>query len=91
MPPDPGPPSSPAISEAAGHPAAQQPTPYYERDGVTLYHGDMRDVLAALPAESVSCCVTSPPFWGLRKYDCPPSVWGGDPKCSHRLKADGLR
>jgi DNA modification methylase len=25
-------------------------------------------VLAELPAESVDCCVTSPPYWGLRDY-----------------------
>ena len=66
------------------------PEPYYERDGVSLYHGDCRDVLATLPAESVSCCVTSPPFWGLRKYDCPPSIWGGDPSCSHTLDAQPM-
>jgi len=59
--------------------------PYYERDGVTLLHGDCREVLATLPAESVSCCISSPPFWGLRKYSCPPSIWGGDPGCPHRL------
>jgi DNA modification methylase len=23
-----------------------------------------------MPAESVQCCVTSPPYWGLRDYDC---------------------
>ena len=36
--------------------------PYWERDGVTLYFGDCRTVLAALPADSVSCVVTSPPY-----------------------------
>ena len=35
------------------------PTPYYERDGVTLYHGDCRDMLAAIDA---TCVVTDPPF-----------------------------
>ena len=35
---------------------------YWESDGVTLYHGDCREVLAALPAESVQCIVTSPPY-----------------------------
>ena len=30
--------------------------------------GDCREVLATLPAESVQCCVTSPPYWGLRDY-----------------------
>ena len=31
--------------------------------------GDNRKLLAQLPAESVQCCVTSPPYWGLRDYE----------------------
>jgi site-specific DNA-methyltransferase (cytosine-N4-specific) len=31
--------------------------------------GDCRKLLPSLPAESVQCCVTSPPYWGLRDYD----------------------
>jgi DNA modification methylase len=30
--------------------------------------GDCRTVLRALPAESIQCCVTSPPYYGLRDY-----------------------
>lgn len=30
--------------------------------------GDCRDVLATLSEKSVQCCVTSPPYWGLRDY-----------------------
>ncbi len=30
--------------------------------------GDCRAVLPTLPAESVQCVVTSPPYWGLRDY-----------------------
>ncbi len=40
--------------------------PYYEHAGITIYHGDCREVLPQLP--EVSCCVTSPPYWGLRDY-----------------------
>lgn len=35
---------------------------------VTLYVGDCREVLRELPDESVQCCVTSPPYFGLRDY-----------------------
>lgn len=31
--------------------------------------GDNRKILPKLSAESVQCCVTSPPYWGLRDYD----------------------
>jgi DNA modification methylase len=30
--------------------------------------GDCVDTLRSLPAGSVHCCVTSPPYWGLRDY-----------------------
>lgn len=30
--------------------------------------GDSRKLLVSLPVESVQCCVTSPPYWGLRDY-----------------------
>jgi DNA modification methylase len=33
-----------------------------------LIVGDVRTILATLPAESVQCVVTSPPYWGLRDY-----------------------
>jgi DNA modification methylase len=45
--------------------------PYYEEPRATLYVGDCREVLASLPAESAQCCVTSPPYWGLRDYGVP--------------------
>ena len=35
---------------------------------VTVLHGDCRAVLPTLPAASVQCCVTSPPYYGLRDY-----------------------
>lgn len=49
---------------------------------VTIYTGDCREVLKELPAESVHCCVTSPPYWGLRDYGT--AIWeGGDSECDH--------
>jgi DNA modification methylase len=35
---------------------------------LTIRHGDCRKLLATLPAQSVHCCVTSPPYFGLRDY-----------------------
>lgn len=34
----------------------------------TIHVGDCRTVLATLPDQSVRCCVTSPPYFGLRDY-----------------------
>lgn len=49
------------------------------------FFGDCRDTMRDLIAKGVkvNCIVTSPPYWGLRDYGIPPSVWGGDPKCQH--------
>jgi DNA modification methylase len=35
---------------------------------VTIRHGDCREVLQTMPDQSVHCCVTSPPYFGLRDY-----------------------
>ena len=45
--------------------------------------GDCLEVLKTLPDESVDCCVTSPPYYGLRDYGT--GTWvGGDPNCPHK-------
>ena len=46
-------------------------TPHFADEHLTVYIGDVRDVLPTLPAESVHCVVTSPPYWGLRDYGTP--------------------
>ena len=35
---------------------------------VQIVSGDVREQLALLPDETVHCCVTSPPYWGMRDY-----------------------
>ncbi|MGA9839411.1 MAG: site-specific DNA-methyltransferase [Thermoplasmata archaeon] len=50
----------------------------------TIRQGHVIDVLRTLPAESVHCVVTSPPYWGLRTYGTEPQVWGGSVECLHR-------
>lgn len=35
---------------------------------VRILQGDVMDRLADIPDDSVHCCVTSPPYWGLRDY-----------------------
>jgi DNA modification methylase len=56
--------------------------PYLAEPDLTLYNGDSWTVLRGLPDESIDCCVTSPPYWGLRDYGT--GSWeGGDPECDH--------
>lgn len=37
-------------------------------DPVQIIHGDVRQKLALLPNDTFHCCVTSPPYWGMRDY-----------------------
>lgn len=42
------------------------------------------DGLKLLDDNSINCCVTSPPYWGLRDYGT--SKWeGGNPECEHTI------
>jgi len=53
-----------------------------------IINADAREALRALPAESVHCVITSPPYWGLRVYKgVPPLIWGGKPAHRHRWGA----
>lgn len=45
--------------------------PSYADDQITLHHGDALQVLRTIPDASVDCCVTSPPYFGLRDYGEP--------------------
>lgn len=38
------------------------------RDGCDVLIGNCLDTLKALPDESIHCCITSPPYYGLRDY-----------------------
>ena len=53
-----------------------------ERNGSRILHGDSVEMLKTIPDETVDCCVTSPPYYGLRDYGT--ATWvGGDPSCPH--------
>lgn len=42
----------------------------------SIIQGHALDVLRTLPSESVQMCATSPPYLGLRDYNCPPATFG---------------
>jgi len=53
-----------------------------------VMEGDALTVLRTLPAESVHCCITSPPYFGLRDYGT--AQWaGGDAACDHLMPPNG--
>lgn len=52
---------------------------------------DCREGLASLADGSVNCCVTSPPYWGLRAYLGAESIWGGATDCEHEWGEDAFR
>lgn len=53
-----------------------------------IIHGSADEVLQELPAGSMDCIVTSPPYWGQRCYgEEANQVWGGDSGCLHDFDA----
>jgi DNA modification methylase len=49
-----------------------------------IHQGDVVETLEAMPASSVHCVVTSPPYYGLRDYgEDVESIFSGDPDCEH--------
>ena len=44
--------------------------PYYQDNTTTILHGDCMEQMRTMEAQSVNCCVTSPPYFGLRDYGC---------------------
>jgi DNA modification methylase len=42
---------------------------------VRIIQGDCRAVLSTIASASIHCCVTSPPYFGLRDYGLPPAAW----------------
>ena len=63
--------------------------PLFQDDHVTLYNADF--LKNELSVESVQCVVTSPPYFGLRRYDAPDSVWGSDKECVHQWQITAPR
>jgi len=55
---------------------------------VRILQGHVLDTLRQLPNQSVHCCITSPPYWGLRSYQTEPQIWGGTDECEHVWGAD---
>lgn len=68
--------------------------PYYQDNHNTIYCLDFRK--NELLDESVQCVITSPPYWGLRKYAGEQELIWGDNNCDHQwgeeiIKHDALR
>ena len=70
--------------------------PYYEKRGITVYHGDCREVLPALKAESCDLIVTDPPYgqqWqsGCRRLKFGVMKGDDDPRLGAEATALALR
>lgn len=60
--------------------------PYFTDEQATLYLGDALTVLQSLPDASINCCVTSPPYFGLRDYGVDGQL-GSEPSPSEYVAA----
>ena len=60
--------------------------PYFTDEQATLYLGDALTALQSLPDASINCCVTSPPYFGLRDYGVDGQL-GSEPSPSEYVAA----
>jgi len=59
------------------------PQAYYRDSQTIIFQGHALDVLRRLPAKSVQCVVTSPPYFGQRDYGLEQCVWDAADGCKH--------
>lgn len=59
---------------------------FFSDKNCQIFSGDCRGILKELEKESVNCIVSSPPFWGLRRYAGPQEqVWDSMiTQCEHQ-------
>jgi len=48
--------------------ANMSPLKCMDTEPVQIINGDVREKLSTLPDDTFHCCVTSPPYWGMRDY-----------------------
>ena len=58
---------------------------------IELKIGNVLDKLKEIPDDSIDCIVTSPPYYGLRKYKAPDVIFGGDSACEHEWQPAKLK
>lgn len=58
-----------------------------------ILHGNCITVLDDMRRQGIRAhvCVTSPPYWSLRDYGVTPTIWGGDPACTHEWESAGSK
>ena len=56
------------------------------------YNTDCRDGLEQMITnkQQVDCVITSPPYYLVRDYKIPPSIWGGDQNCNHDFSIETI-
>lgn len=68
------------------------PEPYYERDGVVIYHGDCREIIPSLPRPDL---LLSDPPWGVgintdpSRFTPPAAAWWGNADRSTQQRNGG--
>jgi DNA modification methylase len=53
---------------------------------VVVLNGDTRELIRAIPDDSVQCTVTSPPYWGVRDYGVTDQI-GAEPDLNAYIKS----
>jgi DNA modification methylase len=62
-----------------------------KEENLIIHIGNALDELRKMPENSIKCCITSPPYWGLRDYGIEKTIWDGDFQCIHEWATEGKR
>ena len=62
--------------------------PFWKVETGLLFQGHVLDILKTIPNNTIQCCVTSPPYWGLRDYKIEPQIWDAQKECEHEWGED---
>lgn len=54
------------------------------------YKGNSLEILKKFPDQHFNCCITSPPYYGLRSYGTEPQIWDEENVCIHEWGTKGM-
>jgi site-specific DNA-methyltransferase (cytosine-N4-specific) len=49
-----------------------------------ILQGNALEVLKSISDNTIQTCITSPPYYALRRYNTPPQIWDADDNCNHQ-------
>ena len=56
-----------------------------------ILQGHSLEILKTIPDNIIDCCITSPPYWGLRSYSTNFQIWDSEINCKHKWGINNIK